>query len=97
MRARVHVVSEDPGSFKSLPHEPLPLVALYPSHQQSLVNDNPNIYVALGRDDRGARGASREGGTWLALASAGVPPLTGPAAPEWRGPAIFGLGDGPMT
>lgn len=70
----VHMTSEDPGGFKNLLHsclsEPLASVPPGPAlqgHQQSLVNDNPDVYAALGRSDRDQR--DKQGERHLARSS----------------------------
>lgn len=62
------MASEDPGAFKSLPHPRLsePLASALPGfapqgHQQPLVNDNPNVYIALGRCDKEQAGRGAPG------------------------------------
>lgn len=64
----VHTASEDLQSFERLPHphlsEPLASVPPGPApqgHQQFLVNDNPDVYAALGRGDREQGGEPEEG------------------------------------
>lgn len=64
----VHMASEDPEAFKSLPHPRLsePSASALPGfapqgHQQPLVNDNPNVYIALGRCDREQAGRGAPG------------------------------------
>lgn len=87
-----------PKAFENLlrpcPSEPSASVHPVPApqgHQQSLVNDNPDVYAALGRgdwDQRGKRQAG-SGGTWPDLVNPQLPPLTGPTIPEWSGSATF--------
>lgn len=100
----MYIALEDPRGFKRLPHPSLSkpsasaLAGPAPQgHRQSLVNDNPSVYVALGRGDR-EQGGKQGGGTSPALASLGLPFITGPATSAWSGSTTFLLCDvGQMT
>lgn len=82
-----------PKAFENLlhpcPSEPSASVHPVPApqgHQQSLVNDNPDVYAALGRGDRDQRG-KREVGHLArsSQSSASSPHRTNYSRVEWLG------------